>query len=325
MSASKEVVLISDEIFPGTLEDGIDEERRRIAIAAALTGELFMPFLSAVNAGLGTTTSSVVASLKEGAIDEKRIVTPAEYLRSRWNSQASFWSVFESVRTYAATMQTLLQFLQSNEQGSRMNVLSLGSGPGIYETFLAEAAALLWPSCQFKIRCIDYAEKMIEFQQQLLRRLKRQRATTASVSCAVDDMLTLQTVRDGCIDYVICNNALQWVTLNWRPALHSIVRVLRPNGPRLVYLIVHPTPMVLRDQHGNGIMQMNDCMPATLIEALEELGFGILRIRQMVGPPGTGQLGASLARLAIVAQYQPASPIPRWGTVEVTSMEFFLD
>lgn len=252
----------------------------------------------------------VEVSATEGASEE-------ELLRRGWNKVAHKWAVIESPGSYFLTMQTLIQFLRLDDKRRQQNILSLGSGPGLYETYLGHIFEESFPGLEIRLRCIDSANEMTECHQRILRHARWDGRKVRCVQPATDDMTHLH-VPDDCVDQIICNNSLQW-TPDWRKAIAEMARVMRPDGVRQLYLFVHTHPMVLRDVDWNPVVERGKFTIHELMDALEEQHFDIHQLRQLAGCEGTGQMGGGLSRVFFLARWEPKEKIVSWRDKRVSA------
>ena len=239
-----------------------------------------------------------------------------EVLREGWNEQAPTWLVVESAFAYALTMQTLLQFLRPDPKQLQQNILSLGAGPGVYETYLALRLAVDAPKQRYRMQCIDFSPCMVAEHQRILRIMRQLEGhPIKNITASAGDMTKL-AMPSGCIDHAVINNSLQWVP-EWRIAVQEVRRVLRPSGPRMAHLLIHMNPMVVRDQHMQPIAAVSDCTLPKLLDVLESEHFQVCHMRHIRGEPGTGQMGAAIDRVYIMARHEPSDRVLSWNDREL--------
>ncbi len=241
--------------------------------------------------------------------------SPYEMMKYAWTERAKDWVGVESPVIYRVTIETLLEFFRV--RGAPEKILSLGSGPGLYEIFLASVTRDLPDGRHSRFICSDYAEGMVKKCQELLGVLTFKDdlgfSLLNNVTAQVEDMTAL-SFADGTIGQIICNNSLQW-TSDWKKAVAEMRRVLDPNGIGFLYLFINNHPMRVRDQSGDVVLTSGDFTVENLLDELEDHGFQIHRTRQMMGRKGMGQFGGELNRTFILANSKEGVTRP-WRTTQ---------
>lgn len=233
-------------------------------------------------------------------------------LRQIWNYQAQYWGVIESPGNYLATMQTYATYVRPNPKRKKENIISLGAGPGLYETFLALHFANR--GCQnIRFTTVDYANKMTEIARRIARTVHAPRITQATAS------MTELPFPDSMADHVICNNALQWVT-DWKRALAEMGRITKQAGT--LHIIVNTHPMVVRAADGSEMLRLGDFTPPELFDEIERAGFELQSLRSIVGRPGIGQNGNALSRI-YVNGVKKARPCRSWRASSISLGQAF--
>lgn len=254
--------------------------------------------------GLHQPTHAISKELFQSDIDNA--------LRQIWNYQAQYWGVIESPGNYLATMQTYATYLRPNPTRKKENFVSLGAGPGLYETFLALHFAR--NGCQsVRFITIDYANKMTEIARRIARTVHAPRITQATAS------MTELPLPDGMTDHVICNNALQWVT-DWKRGLAEMGRIAKQAGT--LHIIVNTHPMIVRAADGSEMLRLGDFAPPDLFDEIERAGFELQSLRSIVGRPGVGQHGNSLSRI-YVNGIKKARPFRNWRASSIRLWQAF--
>lgn len=304
----------------GFVAKGADPDLKHFSAAQSI-GSAFLLFLVQTlqmiglmdESGIITTRGIVRFETPDGVTDHY------EQMRYAWSERAKDWAAVESPATYAATMETLAQFVRL--LGKPETVLSLGSGPGLYEIFLG---ALLRDDPKMnkaRIICTDYAEGMVNRCQELLHTLTfpDQFGPTllTNVSAQVEDMTRL-SFADGSVSQIICNNSLQWAS-DWRRAVAEMARVIDPQGMRMLYIFINNHPMRVCDHRGNLVFKSGDFTAEELMDELESHNFQPLRTRQFMGRQGTGQAGGSMNRMFLMARFEPDGVITPWREARHTA------
>jgi ubiquinone/menaquinone biosynthesis C-methylase UbiE len=151
-----------------------------------------------------------------------------EIIENGWNLLGPYWAAVETPTNYFFTMTTLLHYIKQ-ERVKPGAWLSLGSGPGIYETYLSKQ----FPYTH--VTSIDIAQSMVDFHTDLKNRF----AGNQTLICANIEKLPQ---KDQSCDLVIVNNSIQWMGHEGaKNTVSEIKRVLKKNG--YLFLIVHPHSM----------------------------------------------------------------------------------
>lgn len=255
------------------------------------------------------------------AVDEK--LSPAVVLRELWNERAKDWAVIESPANYAITMATLMEFFKANDRARTAPILSLGSGPGIYETFLGSLLLQMPQTSHVKVICVDYAERMTQKHKHLLSQLRTvvegSTQRMKNVMPVTDDMTNLQSFDAGTMDQIICNNSLQWVA-DWRKVIAEMRRVINPKGLGYVYLFVHPYRMAIGDvDQGKAVIELPEVPVEELMDELERQRFALQHVRQIAGTPGTGQSGTKTNRIFLLARFRHDGNFTSWREKQIES------
>lgn len=294
------------------------EVREEDIAASSFVGRQFLAFLEDVLRGLGLLDRAGIAHAR--AIighDVREGEAPEEILRRGWKKRASDWAVIETSVTYAFTIETLIQFFRRHPN-RRERILSLGSGPGLYETFLGVLLDHLPEARGIRIFALDYAEEMTRIHQKILANLRLEGGRMlTSVKPVTSDMTDLR-FKDGSIDQIIVNNSLQWVP-EWRKAICEMARVMRPEGLGWLYLFVHTHPMVLVREDGVPFLTVGDFTIPELLDVLEANRFGIHHLRQIAGAPGTGQMGGQVGRAFILAKFEASGEVGSWRKANISA------
>lgn len=238
-----------------------------------------------------------------------------EYL---WNLRAEDWAAVESPLTYAITVETLLEHFQFDRRRKRQVFLSLGSGPGLYETFLAGLFAQALPERRVRFLCVDVAAEMTRMHRKILGMLRTPEGQPIRNVEPITDDMTHLWLDAGTVDQILCNNSLQWVE-DWPTAIREMARVIRPEGLRRLYLFVHLHPMVARTSDGRTLHRSGDFTIPELLDELERCRFRPLHLRQIAGAKGSGQAGGGIQRVFVLAEHITAGAFPSWREATISS------
>lgn len=239
-----------------------------------------------------------------------------------WDSMASNWIAVESKASYQSTMISILEriFTYPKPTNTKLKILSLGSGPGTYEIFLAKVLKDLGFS--FSINTTDYSAGMINFQKRVLSSDLRIGKTKVSslklfVSPSVADMTNLPEYFDKRFDLVICNNSLQWVD-DWCEAIKQISESLNPSSLiKSVLFFIHPHAMQLKA--GDVVISRDKIELSDLLDNLNQKNLSPVKTRLLAGPPNSGQVkGAALNRMMLEAVLHPKGVPASWRDLQPT-------
>ena len=293
------------------------EFKDEVLQSAPQIGAAFLRFVRDTLTHMGLINKVGIASTSYGVAlgVDPATMSPKEVLRAMWNARAHDWAVIESPLAYAVTFQTIMEHLKVKGPGKKETFLSLGSGPGLYETYMA---ALLRMSGvkDVKIICLDAAKEMTQRHKQILADAYLQVQGTMTVTKiknvepVTGDMMSLN-FKSGSIDQIMCNNALQW-SLDWKKAISEMARVMNPKGLGWLYLVVHTHPMTVWTGEGVPFMQLGKFTVPELFDFLEEKNFLLHHMRQIKGRMGTGQMGKDINRVFVLAQYVANGGFKSW-------------
>jgi SAM-dependent methyltransferase len=236
------------------------------------------------------------------------------FLRDGWNHSAQFWPVIERPFNYLFTMASLMAFMPLRDRAT--TILSLGSGPGLYETYMAHFAQNML-ELPVRFLCVDYAEEMISMHRRVLEALVEITGKPISnIVAQTGDITGLADIPDRSVDQVLCNNTLQWAS-DWKKVLNEIVRVLNPESSCEICLFVHRKPMVVCNQKLEPIFERGALRVPELLDELEAREIRIDTFVQGIGPEGSGQMGAAVDRFFILACYEPGRQKKSWRTTSL--------
>lgn len=273
----------------------------------------FMEFLLSAFDAMGISGALEPRDIVHSILSDK-LSNPDIFCREIWNRQAMQWSMTESPANYGITIDTYVKYIRFDPTKKRETIVSLGAGPGLYEAFMGMLFSASILNQGIKIYCIDYAQKMTAWNKEMLKRMR-----ISDIHPVTGNMMALE-FPDQSVDQVICNNALQWVS-DWKKALFEMVRIIRHDGRRRIYLVINLHPMVVRDTDENIILTLGDFTLEQILDELEALRCDINNIRHMAGRKGVGQHGGIVNRVFIEAEFQIEGCKRRWkdfkGTPEV--------
>lgn len=185
------------------------------------------------NQSLAAEFAQFVKGFQQTTPPTRRAVTSSPFgkltdqaVAKAWDETGQHYPSVETPETFAITMLVLLDHLKKPRGKERW--LSVGSGPGLYEMFLAK----LFP--EVTIESVDQSAGMIDVQKQFLttqpKKIRDRVSTHVAGMCQLDDP-------DNSFDRIFAINCLQWV-IDWRVGLDNLGRMLskRPGSP--IYLVV---------------------------------------------------------------------------------------
>ncbi len=279
-------------------------------------GNDFLVFLQFVfkSMGLINEVGLIQRPIQPVAVEYDENTSASEVMSQAWNKRAHDWAIIESPHNYAITMQTLLEFFRVS--GKDEKVLSLGSGPGLYETYLGQFFLQNKISDKIKIICVDAAKEMTRRHREILDKVRIDYGASIrkieNVEVVTGDMSNLD-FPSGSIDQIICNNSLQWVP-DWKKVIAEMHRVMNPKGLGWLYLFVHTHPMGVRDKEGKLAFEFGNFQIPDLLDVLEENCFSAYHTRQIRGSRGVGQMGGETSRVFLQLVHKPAGNFQSWRT-----------
>lgn len=233
----------------------------------------------------------------------------SEIITANWGQLARTWAVLETPINYGLTMSSILEFFKANDRlrGDHKELdVSLGAGPGLYELYLANLFEQTPGLERLRLICLDAAPAMTAYTNELIEKLRKGTPLKIKNIRAVTGDMTTLPFADRSVSQLLVNNSLGWVP-NWQQAIAEMARVISPDQLGYAYFVVHPHPMVLRDQQGSRLHQLNDMSATDLMDKLEKNGCGIDFTRLMAGR-GTGQAGNDTNRIFIKGQFTSGDP-----------------
>lgn len=237
---------------------------------------------------------------------------PDRFLRDIWCAQSDNWALIETIQAYYLTMMTIIEKIQLPDDKHLM-LASLGSGPGLYETFLAKTFGST--GVGGVISCIDFAAEMTELHKFVL---SLEKPRLCNIEPKTGDMSDIPLPSKS-QDAVLCNNSLQWCT-KWQKAISEMARILDPDRKPWAYIIVHlhKQPMHVRTHEGECPVDMQPVFVPEIMDELEKNMFSIISSRQLHGGKDTGQAGGGFDRVLLKAEYTPWGLRHNWRKAQRT-------
>ena len=296
------------------------EKDPKIQSFASDIGREFLMFLQFVfkSMGLLNEFGFICNPIKPVVTETDENTPPTEIMKQAWNKRAHDWAVIESPLNYAITMQTLLEFFRVS--GKPETVLSLGSGPGLYETYLGQLFSQNELSDKIQIVCLDFAREMTRRHQEILDKIRFDEGKgirkVQNVKAITGEMSNLKFLSRS-IDQIICNNSLQWVP-DWKKAVAEMHRVMSPKGLGQLYLFIHTHPMSVTDGKGKVVFEFGNFKIPELLDEMEVNRFDVRHSRQIQGRPGVGQMGGTTSRVFLQFVHKPNCDFKSWRTKNIS-------
>lgn len=278
--------------------------------------EEFRAFVESVRKLLCGSEEKIISTgvAMEAEYDPMAAENREAIFKDGWSVMASIWAGVESIPAYLITMRTILEHFEKMDipKGRKFRILSLGSGPALYETFLA-----YWfreQGYSLAVYPLDYAVQMVEFQRKILcskdLRIggKKLGFLKDDVIPTEGDMTDLSRFR-GKIDVIICNNSLQWVA-DWQKAVLEMGLSMSPEGAKRAFMFIHPHAMRIRV--GDMVLKREIVTYEALLDAMEGSHFSPLFQRYMNAGPGSGQSDREFLRMHIDLKFLPAGVERSW-------------
>lgn len=219
------------------------------------------------------------------------------FMRNSWNYLAPHWATFESPMNYFLTVISMIERINIRKDTSgEIKVLSLGSGPGLYELFFAQ----LINQNKVKLHISDYVQEMVNFSQQAAGYLK--------VNNTEHEVIDMNNINKpgNTFDSVWVNNSLQW-SFSQEKAISEISRVLK-NGST-AHIIIHEQPMRFSYKKENS--QWGEYIIPTIEvpDVLEKHHLQVYSMRSMFSTHGQG---GGLAYRRIIDVVKNPESFPTW-------------
>ncbi|MBN1940906.1 MAG: class I SAM-dependent methyltransferase [Candidatus Diapherotrites archaeon] len=210
---------------------------------------------------------------------------PKRERRGYWNRLSSKWSQIENRGVFEVTIDAIIR---NTNFMPHDRIVSLGSGSGVIETFLAKEIVP-----QGKVTLVDTAEHMNREARKLA-----QREGAGNIRFVTGEMERIP-IASNSYDVVMSINSIQWVQA-WPKTISEIRRVLKKNEDSRAVISVH----TLQDQH-----TFADWGEQELVQELKRQGFEPLFATRFIGK---GQAGNMTLRSVVIAKLDFAQN-PRTG------------
>ena len=222
-------------------------------------------------------TSPIEEKLK---LSKKLIkLLPDETHRRMWEERAKNWVRIEKRQVFLATLDSILRNVELKPNDS---IASLGSGNGVFETFIAKE---IIP--KGRMTCVDYAKNMNIEARNLAR------ANGAKNVGFVTGAMDRIPLASDSQDVVMSINSLQWVK-NWRRAISEMRRIMKKTPDSRAVISVN---------HFEGSHQRANWGGERLVAQLRRQGFSTLHGTSFVTESQTRD--GPFMRDVIVAKIDP--------------------
>ena len=256
----------------------MDIVEKRLSKFDIRTGKLFIDFL---------LQCIPIQELEVEGI-EIDTVTSKDIIRHLWNNQSTFWAQMESFPNYLTTMSIVSTWLKNLKNPTQ--ILSVGCGLGLYESFLQQTA---FPETNFL--CTDIAEGMIAEAKKYKTITDTHFGKTSHMQFQVARAEKL-SFGNKTMDAVICTKVLQWSNKK-TDVLNEVVRVLKPKGLGLFIFSEGKTAVII---NGESLIPRNESIDRFEIGAyLDCIGCKVLDHFAIRFPQGFGQAGGEINDFAI--------------------------
>jgi hypothetical protein len=181
-----------------------------------------------------------------------------DQISAAWDGLGKSYLLDESLDAYATTMLALLEHCRVPAVSEKW--LSLGSGPGIYELFLAKR----FP--KVSVTSVELSPEQVNIQRELLEQVaSKSPAVRKRLNVVQGSMTNLGDV-GGDYNQILCINSLPWSS-NWRAVIAGVEKALsRREGSR-----VFTTMGSVSSTNGQRVISP-DLDTDTLIEEFEKYG-----------------------------------------------------
>ncbi|MBX4191356.1 MAG: class I SAM-dependent methyltransferase [Candidatus Doudnabacteria bacterium] len=206
-----------------------------------------------------------------------------------WDQRARHWRLYKLGAS--VNLAALLMSLDLSSLGRCKKILSVGSGIGVYEVFLARL--LEEAGYETEILCVDSSQGMCDRIQALAadaraRNLRTVNAPATTLPCP-----------DASIDLLICIDAIQWM-IEWRAVVAEMRRVINPKGNSKLCFTVHdkPSGYMLNSRP----VRLGDISLLRLTEELLKHGF---TVQDPIPLHSNHEIAAQMLGNLLVAKFQP--------------------
>jgi len=278
------------------------------------TAETFTGYVSMVRRELGVR--NVEHTVQLGLETDPSLLSPEQLLEAVWNKKAADWIGVETQTAYYATMQTLLHYMNLQKAGNQQ-IVSVGSGPGLYELYLATLFEKRLGKHRPTIVCTDFSEEMTRIQRNIHSITKAKEGVVLDrVRMETQNMTNLR-MKTKSVDQLICNNTLQWVP-NWRQAIKEMAQVITPTKTGYLYIFLNENPMTsLSTAEGETVLELPNAPIDEIIETFEQNRFQVVASRHLTSPDGQD---GYLQRRFFMAEYRAMGKIQPWKSVQPSQL-----
>ena len=206
------------EIF---LKDQLPMIKEKISGYDMVSAEKFIKFILKV-------LPDVITELPSTPKEDLRAEDLGGVIKKIWEKQASGWAQTETLPNYFINMALIMTWLKKAE--STKDMLSVGSGPGLYEIFIEQELK----DKVGNFYCTDVSPKMLGQVRDNQRKAKmafREKSNLKLEVCGIESL----PFKDESMDVIIGNKVLHWSTKK-RDAVEEMNRVLKPGG--LLMLVI---------------------------------------------------------------------------------------
>lgn len=212
---------------------------------------------------------------------------PSQFSQHFWNHYAEKYLIGANLTRRIMSFQTLLENFYRNDKGEKETFLSLGSGFGLSEIYLANLfQALDYAGLRFI--CLDNAVKMVEASRKISKTVR-----VCDLSAEIKPLTNLEYLHANMesiplasrsVDQIFCFDVLQWVE-DWRKAVDEMARVINPTGLATIHLSTRIRPLTMGTEDGKVVRRIGDFTVPELFDYLERRSFRVVNTRQvMMGP-----------------------------------------
>lgn len=260
----------------------LDKERVESAMLEASRFEVFLD--TVVNAFQSADTEAL-RKLRAVPINPD---SPIDELSQKyWNHYGQNFLIGRNYMSQVIAFQTILEGMRILDRENDEVILSLGSGFGIKEIYLANLFHLLGFFGQ-RVICLDSASAMVNSSRLIANNVRlmpsnddrilmvKPLRNISHINASMDSI----PLPDKSVGQIFCHDALQWVP-DWRKAVDEMARVINPDGLRTLNLSVRIRPLTFASLDGTVIRRLGDFSVPELLDYLERRSFRVVYCRQI--------------------------------------------
>lgn len=224
--------------------------------------------VNGLNKEVGDSFLNFILKTLPDTPDNSKVILPAKkstnktlatMAKTYWDLNAKKWAYKESFPNYYIIMTVIHTWILDHD--FRENILSVGSGPGLYELYMEQEFLDLFK----KFYCTDISEKMID--QAKLNQLRvnldpKKNSRIEHKVCRADSL----PFKNGSMDLILCIKTLQWST-KWSSTLDEINRVLVEGG--VLIIVTSNSEVSFRDENGETRAFSKAIKVSEIVEYLE--------------------------------------------------------